>query len=254
LIDLSWGFSQSDPQVTQQLAGINTPAMHTTFAVYLARHNRPADAIEQFKLAGTAPEEKRRELVAALLEKSALNEAYIIWSGKDYVNLAAPSINDGSFEGPLSLDETGFGWRVPKGLQGVQLSIDTEKPKDVAKSLRVEFTGESVPQSPLLSQLIVVEPNKTYQISFYARSNNIVTGGLPLVAVTDSTDHKLLGVSATFARESTGWQQQTFSFTTAASTKGVILSLQREGCSTAPCPAFGTVWLDGFLIEPGLGY
>jgi tetratricopeptide (TPR) repeat protein len=249
LIDLAWSFSQSNAKTAQQLAEINTPVMHMTFAVYLARHNRLADALEQFKLAKTAPEDKKRELVAALLEKGGLAEAYGVWSGSSNASSGSPSINDGSFEGPLSLDESGFGWRVQKGLQGVQMSIDAGEPKDATKSLRIEFMGESAPQSALLSQLILVAPNKTYHVTFYARSNKLVTGGLPLVAVTDSTDHQLLGLSPAFAKETTDWQQHTFSFSTKESTRGVILSLQREGCSTAPCPAFGTVWLDGFRLQ-----
>ena len=249
LIDLAWGFSQSDSAVAQQLADINTPAMHATFALYLARRGRPKESLEQLQLAGDVSAQMRRDVVAALLEYRAFREAYGAWAGGNSDRAAVPSLHDGSFEAPLSLDESGFGWRVPRGLQGAQLSHDTEGPHDGAKSLRVEFTGESNPQSALLSQLIITEPSKTYQLTFASRTKELVTGGGPIITVVDGTDRKVL-IQSGFGKQSSAWEQQTVVFTTGASTSAVVVTLQREGCPAGPCPAFGTLWLDSFSLQP----
>lgn len=246
LIDLAWGFSQNNATVAQQLAGLNTEAMHGMFAQYLASRGEAAAALEQFKLAGPMSEEKKTEIVKALLNIGAYSEAYQVWSNGATSNSL---IHDGSFEGPLGLGASDFGWRVRQGLLGAQLSIDSQQPAVGEKSLRIEFTGESVPQSAVISQLIVVDPNSNYELTFAVRSEELVTGGLPFLSMSDAADGKNLGQSTTFGKESSNWATQSFSFTTGASTKAIVLALQRQGCSTSPCPAFGTMWLDSLMMK-----
>lgn len=250
LIDLAWAFSQGDPAVAQELAEVNTPAMHSAFALYLARRGKATAALEQYKLAGSISSDKKRELLSTLLSNGAFPEAYEVWRA-DARGATAGEIYDGSFEQPLAVDDSGFGWHVSPNIQGAQLSIDTQGPQDGAKALRIEFTGDSTPQTSLLSQLIVVQPNTSYQLTFFVRNEKLVTGGLPIVVVSDAGNQKSLGRSAGFANEVRDWQQQTVSFTSGADTKAVALSMQRESCSTAPCPAFGTMWLDQFSLQRG---
>jgi hypothetical protein len=101
-----------------------------------------------------------------------------------------------------------------------------------------------------VSQLLLVEPLQRYKINFAARSQDIVTGGLPIVIVTDASgDHKTLGQSRALSRGTTAWNVVSFDFTAQPTTKAVVLSIQRQGCSTSPCPIFGAISLDSFSIE-----
>ena len=253
LIDLAWGLAKGNINLTEQLAQINTGVMHTAFARFLARHGKAQEALEQFRAAGAIKAEVRRELVEQLLAKKAFSEAFEIWNnnarsqGNEHVS---PSIYDGGFEGPLSFDEGGFGWQLPRGLQAISMSLDSSQPNSGSKSLRIEFGGDSNSGSPLLSQLILVEPTKRYRINFAARSHDIVTGGLPIAIVQDASgDLKPLGRSAPLSSGSTDWRVVSFEFTTTATTSAVVLSLQREACTTAPCPIFGSISLDSFSVE-----
>lgn len=243
LVDLAWGFSQSDAAIAQQLAEINSPTMHATFALYLARRGRAKESVEQFGQAGDVSEDIKRDIVAALLERGAINEAYLIWAGAS----ASPSVHNGGFEAQLSLEEYGFSWRVSRRTQGAQLSLDSESPHEGQQSLRIDFNGESDPQTPVLTQLMVVEPNKTYQLVFVERAKGLVTGGVPAISVFDAGDKKLLAKSPGLGKQS-GWNLQTVDFISRPSTKAVLVTLQRENCSTSPCPAFGTLWLDSFEL------
>jgi hypothetical protein len=116
--------------------------------------------------------------------------------------------------------------------------------------LRVEFSGNSSPGLPVVSQLILVEPSRRYQINFAGRSQEIVTGGRPLVAANDAAgEQKRLGQSTPLAQGDSYWQSFSFEFTTMPTTSAVLISLQRENCTTSPCPAFGSVSLDSFSVE-----
>lgn len=253
LIDLAWGLSKGNVSLTEQLAQINTDVRRTAFARLLARQGKAQEALTQFRAAGSVKDEVKRELVEQLVSKKAFSEAFEIWranTGSPGNEPATrPSIYDGGFEGPLSLDEIGFGWKVPRGLQAISMSLDSSRPDSGSKSLRIEFGGDSNPGSILLSQLILVEPSRHYRINFASRSQDIVTGGLPIAIVADASDRKSLGQSAPLSKGTSDWHVVSFEFTSNADTRAVVVSLQREACATTPCPIFGSISLDSFSIE-----
>ncbi|MGI8917454.1 MAG: hypothetical protein ACR2H6_02545, partial [Pyrinomonadaceae bacterium] len=58
----------------------------------------------------------------------------------------------------------------------------------------------------------------------------------------------VLGQSAPIGFESSAWQSLNFDFRT-NDEDAVELRLQRKPCNNAPCPIFGSLWLDNFVIE-----
>lgn len=251
LIDLAWGISRGDVKLTEQLIQIKGDKMRIAFAKLLARRGKATEAIAQLGAAGNVPETVRHELIDQLLAKGAFKEAFEIWKGapgfQSQNEQAGPAIYDGGFEGSLSFGETGFGWRVPRDLQATSVSLDSSEPHSGSKNLRIEFSGNS---NPGVSQLILLEPAKHYRINFASRSQEVVTGGLPLFVVSDAgADSKRLGQSSPLAEGTSNWQSFSFEFTTTPTTTAVVLSLQRESCSTSPCPIFGAISLDSFSVE-----
>jgi len=115
---------------------------------------------------------------------------------------------------------------------------------------RIEFGGNSNPGSVLVSQIIPVEPAKHYRINFTARSQDVVTGGPAIINVNDASgEQKRLGQSSSLSTGTTDWQLFSFDFTTTPTTTAVVLNLQRQNCTTSPCPIFGSISLDSFSIE-----
>lgn len=252
LMDLAWGLAQGDAKLAEQLGNITTPQRHVAFALYLARRGKGKEALEQFKAAETITEEQRRRLVTQLIETKNYAEAYQVWIADTAREgrTGANGIYDGGFELTLNLSESAFGWRVPRQLAGLELSLDTVNPHSGSRSLLIKFTGESNPGSPGVSQMLLVEPGKTYSLSYAVRAKEIVTGGLPLLVVNDvDGDRRVLGKSAPFPVGDESWQGQSFSFTTGPTTTAVMLSLQRLPCASSPCPAFGSIWLDSFGLR-----
>ena len=95
---------------------------------------------------------------------------------------------------------------------------------------------------------MLVKPQQRYRINFAVRTQDMVTGGLPLISTIDAVSGQLLGRSAAFPQATNSWQTLSFEFATLEKTSAVILSLQRNSCSADPCPVFGFVWLDSFSI------
>jgi tetratricopeptide (TPR) repeat protein len=253
LIDLAWGISKGDQQLATAYAQITTSQMHLAFAEFLARQGKAREAVEQFALAGAVSDQKRDELVRHLIAANAFKEAFQIWRG-DTIGASGergpPAVYDGGFEGSLSFDELGFGWRPIRGSQGVKLAADSTLQHSGSKSLLVEFLGESNPDTPLVSQMILVKPSTRYRLNFSARTQEIVSGGLPIAVVTESAGfRKRLAESQPLAQGSTDWRVMSFDLQTDQETDAITLSIQRKNCTTSPCPIFGSLWLDSFSIE-----
>lgn len=254
LLDLAWSISKGDAALTEQLAQVRTEKTRIAFARFLARQGRAKDAVAQFRAAGNIPGEVRRELVERMLAKGAFQEAFEVWTASEESNRgnesAGAAVYDGGFEGSLAFDQVGFGWIFPRGLPAVNISMESGQPHSGSKNLRIDFGGNSNPGSALVSQLIISRPSKRYRVNFAARSQEVVTGGLPVVIVEDaSAQRKRLGRSGPLSKGSHGWQVFSFEFTTEPTTTAVVLSLQRESCTTSPCPIFGSISLDSFSLE-----
>jgi hypothetical protein len=244
LIDLTWGISRGDAKLTEQILQIDDDRMRIKYARYLARKGKGAETLEQLELAHAVPAKIRKEIVTNLVAQKSFKEAYEIWSDK----AAGTAVFDGSFESPLILDESTFGWRVAQ-VENQSLSIDTGQKQSGTKSLRVQFGGNTSPSTPVVSQLVVVEPNKRYRLNFAMRTQELVSGGLPVVTVNDAMSELLLGKSSPFKSGTSDWSIASFEFATPANSNAVVVALKRENCQDSPCPVFGVVWLDSFSLE-----
>jgi hypothetical protein len=77
-----------------------------------------------------------------------------------------------------------------------------------------------------------------------------VTGGLPQVTVSEyagAEAERLLGAAA--LPPATGaWRDYAIEFTTSKETRAIVININRQNCSSSPCPAFGRAWLDDFSL------
>ncbi len=252
-VDLAWGASRHDPVVTEQLFQPQSNSAHLALARFFATHGKPAEALAQFKLAHDNSDQMRSELIRQLVAAGGFRQAYELWSSgpaaQGGADLSKITIYDGGFEAALRVDEVGFGWRTSHE-PGVSLSLDANQPQSGARSLRVDFNGNSNPGAQIVSQLILAEPATRYKLNFTARTQKIVTGGPPIIVVSEATgERRQLGRSVSLPQETSGWQPFTFEFATGPACEAIRISLQREDCTSSPCPIFGSLNLDSFSLE-----
>jgi hypothetical protein len=88
-------------------------------------------------------------------------------------------------------------------------------------------------------------------LSFAARTEKLVTGGPPIVFVSDasSSDGRALAQSMPLPTGTSGWQDYTVEFTTSDTTGAVVISVQRQNCPGDQCPIFGSLWFDSFTLQ-----
>lgn len=251
VIDLAWGVSREDARLTQELAGISDERGRVMFAQFLASRGDASDALIQFRTVGNVSEDARNKLVEQLITTASFEEAFAVWSNSEpRMGTQGVTVQDGGFEGSLGFGEAGFGWNISRNVPALQVALDARQPHSGSKSLQLEFRGEPSSDRAMLSQLILVETSAKYRLNFASRTQELVSGSLPLMVVADARNKSMrLGTSAPVGQGTRAWEVFSFEFTAGPDTKAVVLSLQRETCKTQPCPIFGSVWLDSFSIQ-----
>ena len=248
IIDLAWRVSGGDVQFVIRAIEPGTPATYQALGQYFRQRQEVGAAIAMYVAAGSTSESDRRSYLAELIAAKRFKDAASLWKVGRQEGAAPGLMTDPGFEQESNLKDPGFGWRLGEKDTGFHLSLDTNNPRQGRSSLKIEFNGDSYTSSPVISQLVLVDSGAHYQLRFAVRSEAIVSGGLPLVIVTDAGDSKVLGQSDKFPTTD-GWHEYTIDFDSGPSTSAVQIALQRQACSKSPCPIFGRLWLDNFLLQ-----
>ena len=257
VIDLAWETFGGDAQAVQGAVRPQTGHERLVLARFIAQHGATDEAMQLFRAAGEIPDEDRRSFLNELLAGKRFREAHEVWSSRREVSAGGRggdigAITDGGFEGRITRNDPGFGWQVASHAQAVSVSLDADQPRAGAQSLLLSFGGDARPSDRILTQLVPVAPRARYRLSFAARSQELVTGGPPFVAVTDASDSggRELARALPLPSGTSGWRDYTLEFATKDATGAVLIAIGRQSCSTGdPCPIFGRVWFDAFDLQ-----
>ena len=251
-LDLSWEAFKGDARAIEQAIQPQTASMHVALARFFVTHGKISEAVPQFRAAGSLSEDDRRGLLKDLFAARRFLEAHEVWaSARDADTGGISLFVDGGFESEIKLNDPGFGWQPMWRPEAVSISSDVKNPHSGVHSLRVDWSGKSDPSDAVISQLVLVEPATRYRLSFAARTEELLSGGLPVVVVIDASDDKnhILTKSKTLPQGTNQWENHISEFMTTATTSAVFISIRRENCETAPCPAFGHAWFDDFALQ-----
>lgn len=262
-VDLAFAASKGDAAAIQRLVQPQTVFDHLKLANFFARHSEAKYAVAEFDSAGPIDGEPKmaqfKQLVTNLINSKNFEEAQMIWA-KGYEIRAggksgsATSVINGDFEEPISRDVIGFGWQLPLESPTLRISLDGANFRTGARSLLIDFRGENNPDSRVLFQRALVQPQRHYVLTFSAKTKDIVTGGLPIIGIYDinGIDRKGLVTSSPIQSGNSDWNDYSMKFATGEASKAVEISVERRPCASQPCPIFGQMWLDNFLlnIEP----
>jgi len=253
VLELTWAAS-GEMQAFINAVQPETDFEHLALAKFFAKKGKGIEAVNEFRKAGASTKDDQSEVIRPLLAQKEFAAAYQIWLGThNHGEATAPAEEtipyDGGFEKALNVGELGFGWQVTQN-SAIGLSVDPNAAYEGAKCLRIEYRGESSPTEDALAQLIVVESGAKYRLEFASRVQEIVTGGLPMLIITDATDAgHVLAESPPLGSGNSEWHPSNIEFTTGQQTRAVRLEVRRKTCAGGPCPIFGRLWLDGFSLK-----
>jgi hypothetical protein len=229
-------------------------------ALFFAHNNQSAAAIDQFRQlrsTGAASDKNAQSLFDELLKARAFAEAYEVWArmqGLSIHDLSSPDasrIRDGSFEGALTVGQSGFGWQVTPNVPNVTMSVDEAEHQSGTRSLRIDFRGNSNPAAALITQIVLVKPQTRYHLGVAALSKDFISAADPLITLVDASDPKgtVLAQSPPLRSDPKVWREFAIDFTTNTETHAITITIARQACANDPCGAFGTVWVDSVSLR-----
>jgi tetratricopeptide (TPR) repeat protein len=249
MIALAWEAFGDDMRAIEQGVQPKTSREYLALARSLVYHHHADEALAMFRTAGNTSDQDKQALVSALLTEKKFPAAYEVWSSGRETNNAIGTLIDGSFENNIDPNNVAFGWQLTQDVKEAVLYLDPNEASTGARSVRLDFDGYSESSVPLVSQIVLVDPNTRYQLTFAARTKDVIALGLPVITVTDAATTEQILASAALPRGTSGWQNYTAPFTTSGSTSAVRIALQRQACNEAPCLTYGQIWLDSFSMK-----
>ena len=248
LMGHAWRVYKGDTEAVNKAVQPKSPEDRFALADFLFQQGKTAEAVAIYQSADGLSQKDRRRLVAALIKSKAFQPAYEMWAqGRAIEVSSGAALSNGGFETDLAAAGAGFDWQF-NHIDKVRVARDPREPQSGSYSLRFDFDGNS-PSTDLASQLLLVESGARYEITFAARTQDLITGGVPTIAINDASDGRSLGVVKLSGEKTSGWQIYSLGFAAADTTRAIAVSIKREQCTSSPCPAFGHTWFDTFVCR-----
>lgn len=250
LIDLAYGL-YGNASTVERVVQPQSRSAQLMLARFWAKNGKAEDCLRLLRTAGQLSAKERQDLVTDLVTSRQFTAAYEVWASGAENGHRTNALVDGGFEDAIRMGAPlGFGWRIERYQRAVSVSLNTRQPHSGTRSLLLEWNGDPQAGTAAVSQLIVVEPQKHYRLSFWARAEKLVTGGAPIITVSaPGTVERLLGQSAPLLQATQEWRQFSLEFQTNAQTQAVTIAVRRDGCTGSPCPIFGQIWLDDLVLS-----
>ncbi|MGB7208359.1 MAG: tetratricopeptide repeat protein [Pyrinomonadaceae bacterium] len=220
-------------------------------ARYLIKHNFMTENAKSFLVSEELSNDEKNEFIQYLLHKENFQVAREVWLSrlKSQELGLNDLIFDGSFEAITESDPSGLGWQINQKMTATAVARDQKTFHSGSSSLKVKFAGNVEIGKDIVSQLAYVQPDRKYSLRVFLLSPDLVSAGLPAMAVSDGITNEMLGKSEEFHATAGKWVEYKCEFV-AKEAPIVRINLQRIHCNTSPCPIFGELFLDDFrLVE-----
>ena len=251
VFSLAWDYFDKDPAQVEALAA-DTPDVRATLALFYAARGSADNALRVWNTLTDEQKEANIEtakrIARGLFEKRRFREslAFSVQTKID-PDSQPEAVTNGGFEKFLGNPEDNiFGWHIYRG-EKLDILPDSNVKYEGAKSLRLSFRGYLKPELHNTVQVIAVEPGARYRLSFMVRTDNLRSGGPPILQVLSGKENVGIGTSEPFAPGSADWKQLTIDFTAPSDFDGVLIRTGRVGCGEE-CPISGTIWYDDFRL------
>lgn len=248
---IAWDFYDKDKERLEAIAGEFSDAK-VGLAQFYAGKELPEDSLRVWNTL-TDEEKRQNESVARLV-------AQILWDKQKFRTAVefvretgiepqakAETIQNGGFEQSIGKpDDTYFGWKISP-VEKLNVQLDTFQKHSERRSLKVTFSGFSAPQLGNIAQIVAVLPKTNYRLSFWLKTEDLKSAGLPILEILDSKDSRLIVASKPFPTGTNDWQEISIDFTSPENAEAVFIRTGRSYCGDS-CPIVGSFRYDDFKL------
>ncbi len=252
-ISAAWLAFQGNPGEIRRNFG-DSAVLNAMLAAFLAAEKRFDEALEIWKSLPAEDKKTRfraegETLLAQMLAAKKYRDALAVHNelaATGEQTFAAQQIFNGGFETDVKPKSAGiFDWQLGDALQP-QIGFDDGQKSEGTRSLVVVFNSADGRDFRNLSQTVVVESGKNYELSF-SYNSEVKTAATFRWQVTDSANN-VLAETENLA-EKADWTKINLPFTTPAEAEAVTVKLVRVKCPQGICPIAGKIRFDDFQLK-----
>jgi len=254
-MELVWRYSKGRTDMVTRIVPSDPPS-RIALARFLVRQSRTNDALSEFaaiesSAARTCPAswEFLRELMATG-DTALARGVWMTLAGQpgDVFN----AVYNAGFEQDPIQGADQFDWKVTPS-DAAQVFIDPAVAHSGSRSLRIEFAGHDTTRlDGNIGQLTVMKPGAHYKLHFYWRTENLVTTGGPVIALSSSAFPEWTVKSSAIPAGTRDWQQESIDFVApgvkGSSPRPMTIGVVRTPKLHYEAPMRGVVWLDDFTF------
>ncbi|MCI0661930.1 MAG: tetratricopeptide repeat protein, partial [Acidobacteria bacterium] len=222
----------------------------------LILHGKIDDALALWREQNAPTVKDTQKVIESLINVGRYRTAFEIWTSSGILDRPGPDgdslLANGNFEQNLLVNSSipFYSWRIAPLVGDVRLTPDRTKPHEGERCLRASFNIDMNKAIILATQVVPVKPKTKYCLSFFAKTEDLLSLETPYVEIFDSANQKRASAeSERFKIRSNEWREYEIELETAAETEALTVRLLRLPCPEPPCPIEGRVWVDGFRLN-----
>ncbi|MEO8042544.1 MAG: tetratricopeptide repeat protein [Acidobacteriota bacterium] len=239
-----------DPLAILRAVNPSSDAAKRRSVVYLIEQGMASGPLVSFA-AGALDRESVLEAVRNLTQRKQFGLAFDLWKATRPSSLSTASnlLIDGDFENFTGENAGNFGWQVGDDDRGkIEIAVADKAGSSGSRGLEIRFNGDLDANRTIISQLLPVRPKTGYKLTFVSTSEGLVSGGLPIVSIMDASTYEAIADSRALGTPGREWNLTSMEFNTSERTDAINIALRRKGCQSSPCPIFGELRLDDFVL------
>lgn len=231
----------------------DSDASRAAMQTALIEMDRPEDAAAVWLTIGEGARKARYREAGTKLASDLMTKKHFALAASVLASLgegtggARGQMGNGGFEDGVKLREAGpFEWQIADGASP-RIGLSEERPHSGRYSLAVIFNSFDTAAFRSISQVVVVEPGRQYEIEGFYRSD-VKTASNLRWEVAEAPAGSVLARSEPL-QPTAEWTRFTLRFTVPAGVDGVMFRFTRDGCTGASCPTTGTIAFDSLSLR-----
>jgi len=254
IFNTAWKASNDPKQILNELIP-SQGSSQFDYLYYLLGRERWAEAQDVWTRIAASPEKFAAELARGYIDTLFFtvhrpDQAYQVWSDLLKKGLIQPTEDAASqtliFNGHFEQDPTnlGFDWRIIP-MEGMYAGLDETTYRSASHSLLIQFSGKANVDYRNVFQLVRVQHNHSYRLSWAMKTEGISTDSGLRMEVRDLYDpHALDQFSDSLIGTTEGWSTSTMDFKTGTKTELIMVIVARVPSAKLDNQIAGKAWVD----------
>ncbi len=251
--DLLWEATNGDFNALARATG-EQPRNRMALAKFLLQQNRSTEAAQVFsriEVSARASTPETGEFVRQLMDAGYSELARRLWGEtRGASEVESVVLSNGGFESEVLSKFAHFDWQLKRS-DYASPKIEVGTAHAGRRALRVDFAGRDTTKlTDEVRQLLVLQPATAYRLTCYVKAEKFKAPEGPHWVVLNQANNQPVGSTNRVSADHNDWQLLTADFTTPVQQQTYWLTLQRTPQFSYDEPTKGSLWFDGFLLEP----